>query len=424
MNKPTILVIDDEAINVDLIVGLLSHKYNVKVGYNGIMALKILERVKPDLILLDIEMPIMNGYEVAEKLKNDSRFNNIPFIFLTSKVDSSSIIKGFQLGAVDYITKPFNSEELKVRVLNHVRTHQLQIEVLEQQKFIKMIVDTQPNIIMLTDGRSAEFVNKTFLNFFGCSNLDMFLSKYGCISQTFIENEKYFHLGKLKPGENWIKHIQSLPQEQRVVCIMSADCYNKRVFNISINIFKDKNYIINFNDISQTVHRQIELENKTTHDNLTNVFNREFFEQNYEKIINNNKMYNCYTALVMIDIDHFKNINDTFGHDVGDTVLKELTDLIKKSSRNDDVLVRWGGEEFIMLLKVDSLDILKQVVEHLRLVVQDHTFSIVKNLTCSFGATIYKEGDPIKKTIKIADEALYDAKANGRNMIVVESYGL
>ncbi len=135
--KPVVLVVEDEEINIEYIANLLEKKYDVKVAFNGQQAVKILESVIVDLVLLDIKMPKMDGFEVAKYITSDSKLKNIPFIFLTASNDQDSIVKGFELGAKDYITKPFNKAELVVRVANHIRTHLLQLELKASMEEIR-----------------------------------------------------------------------------------------------------------------------------------------------------------------------------------------------------------------------------------------------------------------------------------------------
>lgn len=121
----------------------------------------------------------------------------------------------------------------------------------------------------------------------------------------------------------------------------------------------------------------------------------------------------------MLDIDHFKKVNDTFGHDIGDEVLIHFVQTIDQFSRSDDILIRWGGEEFIMILKVQSQKKLTKALEHIRGVIEIESFKRVGHLTCSIGGTLYQENEAIESTVKRIDEALYQAKSNGRNRVVV-----
>lgn len=163
----------------------------------------------------------------------------------------------------------------------------------------------------------------------------------------------------------------------------------------------------------------IQLEEKTLRDKLTNAYNREFFENNYKRLIDTYKNEDKFFALTMIDIDDFKKVNDTFGHDIGDKVLINLVSKIEKTLRSDDVLIRWGGEEFIILLKVSSKVALELVLEKLRNTIENSKFKNLPKITCSFGGTLYENDENITETIKRADMALYTAKANGKNRIEI-----
>ncbi len=401
-SKPLVLVVDDEPLNVEFIAGVLEDDYEVKTAYNGNMAIRIVDKFKPDIILLDIFMPIMNGFETIKVLKD----TNIPIIFLTSKSDTDSIVTGFKLGAVDYISKPFNYQELLVRVKNHLKIDFLKRDLADQKLFFQEVIDNQPNMILITDGQKPLFVNKTLLKFY---HLDS-IKGFGCISKTFLEAENTFTSRK----ENWVEEILKLSPEDRLVKIGTSV---KRIFNLSISSYR-KNYIVTFNDISRTIIRQISLQNRATHDKLTGALNREFFYSNFKDLSCKNN--NTISAVAIVDIDKFKNINDSFGHSTGDSVLKELVEVLNTSSRERDVLIRWGGEEFVIILEVNSDKTLFRTLEKYRKIIEKHSFKSVGNLTCSFGAVVYKEDEKIEDTIKRADKALYKAKESGRNRVVIE----
>ena len=121
----------------------------------------------------------------------------------------------------------------------------------------------------------------------------------------------------------------------------------------------------------------------------------------------------------MLDIDFFKKVNDTYGHDVGDSVLIELVQEIKHYSRKNDILIRWGGEEFLLMLQVESSYDLTKALEHIRTVISYHHFEHIDKLTCSIGGSLYNEREDISETIKRADISLYNAKESGRNKVVI-----
>lgn len=425
-NYQTILVVDDEKTNVEFIVANLEQKYKIKTAPNGKVALKILEKFDIDLILLDIQMPILDGYETAKLIQNDSRLKEIPIIFLTAKSDSDSIVKGFELGAKDYISKPFNVKELQVRVANHLHTYDL-ISKLNSAykklnsayKNLEKFIDTQDNIVFLTDGKELHFANKKFFEFIGFDDLNDFKKHHKCICESFIDNDRFFHLGKIQDDQSWIECMLDLPHSQRVVSILGRD-FKPHAFSVSINNFDDKSYIVGFADISQTILDKITLENKIIHDKLTGAFNREYFEQNYQTLIDEYTSNGHCLGIALLDIDHFKIVNDIYGHDVGDEVLIHFVSTIHKFSRNEDIFIRWGGEEFILILKVMTKADLFKALEHLRKVIQMQEFPVVGKKTCSIGGAIYEDGEDIQKTIKRADEAVYEAKEGGRNMVVIQ----
>lgn len=142
IENDVILVVDDQPANLKIIATVLGGEYTLSIANNGINALKMLEKGKPDLILLDIMMPEMDGYDVILKIKQTESLKDIPVIFLTAKTDIDDIIKGFNYGAVDYITKPFNPTEMKVRVKNHLSLYHAKNEITRMYQELKQSQDS------------------------------------------------------------------------------------------------------------------------------------------------------------------------------------------------------------------------------------------------------------------------------------------
>ncbi len=183
---------------------------------------------------------------------------------------------------------------------------------------------------------------------------------------------------------------------------------------------EDKKYIISIaRDISTLKVMNENLKIMATTDNLTGIYNRHKFEEMFEIEIERVLRYETPLTLIMFDIDHFKMVNDTFGHDVGDYVIKKIVDVVKKKIRNIDIFVRWGGEEFIILCpQTDSLSA-ATLAQKLREVIEKTTLEKVGNITCSFGVTAYLKKESKNSFIKRLDSALYKAKDEGRNRVVV-----
>jgi len=301
-NKYTLLVVDDTIINVDILVATLGDIYNIIVSLNGMDALKYINSHKIDLVLLDIMMPHMDGYEVCEIIKSNDKNKDIPIIFITAKNDEQSMQKAFDVGGIDFITKPFMPKEVILRVKTHL-------------KMKKLIED----------------LNKT----------------------------------------------------------------------------------------------KEELREFSIKDSLTGLYNRRYFSSISENTLNMaiREKYDIYT--IMIDIDNFKSINDIYGHSVGDEIIINLSNILKKSTRKVDSVCRWGGEEFLILL-VDTNTIgAYNLLEKIRVEVEESYIKIADGrlLNCTISIGISKinsnDIDAVDTSIINADKALYSSKHNGKNKITI-----
>ena len=296
--KPTILVVDDMTTTLLLLHDLLKDTYEVKIAKSGTKALEILESPNDiDLILLDIEMPDINGYDVCKRIKNNETIKNIPIIFITGRTSQEDEEYGLNLGAIDYITKPFNKAIVKLRIKNY---------------------------------------------------LDL----------------------KIK------------------------------------------------NDM---------LEKLSMYDGLTNIRNRRFFDETFEKTFSEIKRDKKSLAVLMIDIDFFKPYNDNYGHGQGDETLRKVAKALEKTiKRASDFVARYGGEEFVILLKDINKDGVEAVANNLLNAIRElkitHEFSKIENyVTVSIGVSYYNSSSDITKLELLlkADETLYEVKNGGRNNFAI-----
>jgi diguanylate cyclase (GGDEF)-like protein len=288
--KKTVLIVDDTKTNIDILLNLLGEKYDVVVALDGKSALETLEESSVDLILLDIMMPNIDGFEVCRRLKSNENTSDIPVIFVTARDDEDSIERAYEIGAIDYITKPFKPIELLARINTQLRVKEL------------------------------------------------------------------------------IEHL---------------------------------NFI-------------------SSYDEMTGIYNRrKFFELSEKKFAQNrNDMY-----AVMIDIDKFKNINDNYGHPIGDRVIKLVTKTISSFISGDAVFGRLGGEEFGIVCNyssssgvVDNIEKIREAIENLE-IISDNGDSI--KFTISEGvAKASAETKNLDELLKYADMSLYEAKGLGRNRVI------
>ncbi len=295
------------------------------------------------------------------------------------------------------------------------------IDISEHENLISNLekfVDAQENLIILSDGEEISYANKKFFNFFGFSDLESFHKSYNCICERFLENEKFFHMGGIEGSKKWIDEIEKLPDNKKVVSMLSKN-FEVHAFFVNVNKFDNNLLIVSFTDITQTMIEQIALEEKVVHDKLTGAYNREYFEKNYMLLLQRYEK-DGLLALAFLDIDYFKRVNDNFGHDAGDEVLIKFVKTINKHSREYDILIRWGGEEFILILKLKRKEDLFTTLDKFRNIIETVSFQGVGNITCSMGGTIHKDNEDIYTTIKRADKAVYNAKAQGRNRVIVD----
>ncbi|HUV49941.1 MAG TPA: diguanylate cyclase [Anaerolineae bacterium] len=300
----SILIIDDSKLILHVAKTILSKKgHQVLSAEDGTIGLEIAAKQHPDLILLDLILPGIDGYEVCQRIKKGDATSEIPVIMLTSKSEAADKVRGLEMGASDYVTKPFDEGELIARVNIHLQIRELHESLKEKNRQLK------------------EMANR---------------------------------------------------------------------------------------------------------DGLTGLYNHRYFQETISRDFQKAARYHESLSCVMFDIDHFKKFNDTYGHQTGDMVLKTLGDLIRELIRNSDLSARYGGEEFALLMYHTEPKEAVMLAERLRKAVAQHKFqadsqNTVLTVTISVGVVSFPHPEiaDAKTLIKCADKALYRAKEEGRNRVVV-----
>jgi two-component system cell cycle response regulator len=306
--KKRILVVDDHEDNIELLRARLEARgYEVEGANDGQAALDAVRRVCPDLILLDVMMPKMDGIEVVRRLKANAELPFIPVIMQTALDSTENKVEGLDAGADDYITKPINFAELEARVNSLLRIKALQTDLAARERELSDLND-KLRFISLTDGL------------------------------TEVENRRSLEM-----------HLHEMWQH------------------------------------SMRLHEPI--------------------------------------ALIICDIDKFKAVNDNYGHQAGDSVLKEFAQLLKSEAREIDRVGRYGGEEFLLILSGTVLDAAVTFAERLRVKVEGHTFSYAggtlrRTMSCGVAASPHPKVKDQEALLRAADDALYVAKETGRNRVV------
>jgi len=286
-------------------------------------------------------------------------------------------------------------------------------------RFVQSFLDSNNTITVMCDKKTMLNINKAGLKFFGVDDLKKFKSSHASISDLFIEEDGC--VNKYTYGKNWIETIEKSNKKSIKVKLLSVKDKMYYYFHIKISKMEYNNhYLLSFNNITDIEQEKREIKKLAEYDPLTKIYNRVKLNSLFQEILYKANRYGEHFSIVLLDIDHFKKINDTHGHNVGDKVLVELARLINLGLRQSDTFARWGGEEFIIVSEMSTRKETVALASRLRAEVEKYPFDIVKNITCSFGVAEFKNGDTQTRLLERVDTALYEAKERGRNQVVAK----
>ena len=264
---------------------------------------------------------------------------------------------------------------------------------------IKKILDSQNNLLVVTSNNIVEYANKKFLEYFSVKNLED-------LKERKIHN---FPLTSL-PVKSFDELFDYAKDEEKQMTV------GEDTFLVKATLLEKTYKLFTFSNITQLNNINQALESKINIDPLTGLYKKPYFDRRLKEEMKEKGRL----TLVVVDLDNFKDINDKYGHIVGDKTLQEFAELIKKNLRKDDLFSRWGGEEFLMLIESDEREKMVQKMDKLRKLIDKHTFRTIGHLTASFGIALSKEDDTPETLLKRADDALYLAKKLGKNRVVAD----
>lgn len=297
------------------------------------------------------------------------------------------------------------------------KEYDLTKELNKKNSLLSEITQNQENMLMVYDeNKNLIFLNDRFLDFFGLENISDFRIKYGSVSNAFIKDEDFFSVDT-KLGSNWLDLLINSKNKENIVLLNDKKNDDIKAFIINISKSKTNNFICSYSEITNISLEKRELEKRVYRDELTKIFNRAKFNDFLNTEFSFFKRQKLDLSIIMLDIDFFKDINDNHGHDIGDEVLKYLSQIVNERLRESDIFARWGGEEFVILLKSCPKEEAYRFADELRLKIQNTSFINNISVTCSFGVTSMLEEDSIKDFIKRVDTLLYTSKKNGRNRV-------
>jgi two-component system, cell cycle response regulator len=450
-----ILVVDDVPANVKLLEArLVADYYEVLTADNGPAALRIADQTHVDLILLDIMMPDMDGFEVCQRLKASARTNHIPVVMVTALDQPSDRVRGLRAGADDFLTKPVNDLQLMARVRSLLRLKALSDELRMRAETTHIIATEdaavaadpfEPGLVLVVDERanSQERIARTLkpvaetvcMSEPQAALFEAAERPYDLVvvNSSFVDYDPLRLCSQLRS----VERTRFLPV--LLVCDTGEDQLVARSLDLGVNDYivrpVDPNELVaramtqirrkRYNErLRSSVRESIEL---AVTDSLTGLHNRRYLDRHISLLMERATARKRPLSLCMIDIDRFKSINDTFGHDAGDDVLRELARRIRQTVRGVDLACRYGGEEFVVVMPDTAEDVAVQVAERLRQSIECAPFILpgrgrTIDITGSIGISTAVHGDETPLTLlQRADQALYQAKNSGRNKVVAQA---
>jgi diguanylate cyclase (GGDEF)-like protein/PAS domain S-box-containing protein len=413
--KPRLLLVDDVPANLHVLVAALRNDYRIKTATSGPAALDLAGRAeRPDLILLDVMMPGMNGIEVLRRLRAEKPTAEIPVIFVSADSSEQSQLEGLELGADDYLTKPVVPTVLLARVRNILQRKQAEAQL----RLASHVFEYSGEAIVITDENNLiANVNPAFTRITGYTLEEVrgrdpkllasgrtTKEEYGAMWEALL-HDGFWH------GEMWDRH-------------KDGGVYPKLItISVVRNVHGDiDSYIASFTNISEQKEAEAKIHHIAHHDPLTGLPNRLHLQAVLEQSLALARREGSELALMFVDLDRFKDVNDSLGHTVGDALLVEVAHRLRESCRESDFVARLGGDEFVVALSGAEVTRAAEVVAEkilTGLAEPCHIGAHEIRTTPSVGIAVFpRDGDSIDVLMNRADAAMYQAKGRGRNNVV------
>jgi two-component system cell cycle response regulator len=449
-----VLVVDDTVANVKLLEAKLAVEYfDVVTAYNGIDAISAATENPPDIILLDIMMPGMDGFEVCRRLKSDPRTAHVPIIMVTALSDAEDRVRGLDAGADDFLTKPVNDLALYARIRSLVRLKMTADEWRLRQAtgaHLGMFVDDSAakpkaggggNLLVVEDNAAyAERLRRAL-----AADNDVLEVVSQPVEALARANEGVYDVLVVSlalretDGLRLCAQIRSQGQTRNIPLIALVEDGDfpriAKALDLGVN-----DYILRSADTQEILARartqirrrryqdglRANFERNVAlalNDSLTGLYNRRYLTAHLAALMDRTLRTGKALSLLMIDVDHFKVVNDTYGHAIGDEVLIAVGERLSRHLRSFDTVARWGGEEFVVVMPEAEARVALAVAERLRARIADEPIPVKHavgqlSVTISIGVAISGDGlaNP-DDLLRAADGAMYEAKRQGRNRV-------
>ncbi|WP_259780041.1 PleD family two-component system response regulator [Aestuariispira ectoiniformans] len=453
-----VLVVDDLKPNVKLLEAKLSSEYfDVITAYDGPSALDAVEAHSPDIILLDVMMPGMDGFEVCRRIKENSKTMHIPVVMVTALSDSADRVRGLEAGADDFLTKPVNDVSMFARVRSLVRLKMMtdewrlreetsgQLGVLRNEEPLSAVDATRAHVLVVEDNqvdrtkivetleRDDNAVTAVDNVSDGMAQLRRMRFELIIVNLRLREEDALRFCSQVRARDE----TRSTP----ILMVVEEDDDERLAKGLDLGI---NDYVIKPIDRNELLARsrtQIRRQRYQDRlrdnyerslamaltDALTGLYNRRYVMTHLGGMIDHHTRAGKPMSLLVFDIDFFKAVNDSYGHPAGDEVLIQLSQRVIHNVRNVDTVARMGGEEFVVIMPDTDIATASSVATRLRAYIAEDPFTFREKpdgvpITISIGISQMQEaGDSADALFRRADDALYAAKNQGRNRVVVST---
>ncbi len=448
-----VLVVDDVDLNVKLLEVKLKQEYFEVMGAtSGAEALKIALERPPDIVLLDVMMPDMDGFETCRRMRAEPALAHIPVVMVTALDKPQDRVKGLESGADDFLSKPVDDTALIARVRSLVRLKVMEDELRLREETASVLGDEaaasrliaddgkEANILVVDgEGERRDLITEALE---GHNTVAVESEGDRALDRIGQESFDLVVLGLALPDYDGLKlcaQVRSVEatRHQPILVVIAPDEKPKLLQALDMGV---NDYLVEpleGNEVRARARTQIRRKRYTdalranyqksvelaVTDDLTGLYNRRYLESHLDALLVKAKERGKPLSLTMVDIDHFKAVNDDHGHDAGDAVLAEFAERLQRGVRGVDLACRYGGEEFVILMPDTGDAFAALVAERVRQEVAEEAFRIggeaELNITASFGvASLAREAETGAQLLKRADKALYQAKEQGRNRVI------
>lgn len=451
-----VLVVDDVEANRKLLHAKLAHEYfEVTEAVDGFDALEKARATEPDIVLLDAMMPRMDGFEACRELKLDPRTEHIPIVMVTALHEREDRLRGLKAGADDFLTKPINDLQLlsRVRALTKFKFVADELRKREASGRRMGIIDVNPTgkkqtparvLVLHEDERQAQRICRYLEGAHrpmtlsqagglgaGTATVDIMVIGVGgehfdglklCARLRSLESTRDLPILAIVDADDEARAVKALELGASDILIKPLDS-EELLARVRTQVRK-KRYL---DALRSRLDQSMEL---AVTDQLTGLHNRRYLQNQLDQFVKRANMGGGPVSVLLCDLDRFKRVNDVYGHDVGDEVLKEYSNRLAQNIRPADIACRFGGEEFLVIMPDTPHDMAISIAERIRARIELEPFVVNKgydslDVTMSGGvSTTFPPDDEPDQLIKRADEALYRAKDSGRNRICGSEAGL